>query len=216
MADLMPVNFPIPGEQAIASYDIQDILNGLGYEQFYLCAFTDSSATTYAMIANTIYGDPKIISGTQDTTQTFTFDSSIFNTPRTVKGTLYCDFSLMVDHASGQNAGTGYVVVTLYHYDGSTETSLGTAQTDTVSLGSSGGAREKALKFALTEKTFAVGDRIRVKVQVNSSGGTSGTSVTRVGVDPRNRTYTAVSPGQVSFDTQHTTFNIYVPFKTVI
>lgn len=211
MADVLPINFPLPTESAIASYSYTDVLNGLGYQHFYLGGFEDNGGITYKVIDTAIYGDPLVISGTKDSTDTFTFYSNVFNAPRTIYGTCYYDYSIMNDFAGGQNPGTAYITLTFYHYDGTTSTSLGSCQ-GKASIGNTAPYKnEMANELDLTQKRFNIGDQIKITVALTSSGGSAATSIGRVAIDPAGRTtYDGTS---VDFDDIHSTFNIYVPFK---
>jgi hypothetical protein len=52
MADLLPLNFPLPSESSIASYDYIDSIEGLGYITFYAVNHTDFTIAHREAIAS--------------------------------------------------------------------------------------------------------------------------------------------------------------------
>lgn len=178
IANIIP-QLPSP---SISTYDFTDIATGLGTEIFYLSSVNSTGpGVAYILIDTAIQGsaDASVSSGTY-----INFDSSSFNSPRTVKGTAY-----ITGEAAAASSSTATFQIA--HFDGSTETIIGS---ETVTESLSGGGDYFAISFDLTETTFKVGDVLRVKMK---TGGT-----TTVSIDPLEN-----SPNGVQ------SVKLYIPFR---
>jgi hypothetical protein len=82
MAEVMPINFPLPSESAVASYNWSDVASGETYITFY----PFFANPLYCMSATPINSGlgPSISQFGYNTTLTFT--TTAFNAPRTIKG----------------------------------------------------------------------------------------------------------------------------------
>lgn len=185
----LPNNFQTQ-QAAIASYDYSDIANGQGVIEFDLFTSRDETTLSYHT-QETGNNYSETLQSNGDDTQVYNFDSPTFNIPRVLKGTASFVFSWFVIQGGGNpTSGTqGNVSVGVYHYDGTTETSLGEATTITMTIpdgNNERGGRTSVLNFDITEKVFKRGDRIRIKVTTTKvvEGGT----IETIGIchDPRN------------------------------
>lgn len=152
----VPINFAIPGESAVASYSYTDIINGTGIMTFY-GGITHLDGTTF-LVSNQINGYSfKLIA-----TSTITFETTVFNTPRTVRGTAY--FSGYF----ADSGDPGTMTVVLSHIDGVTAavTQIGTGSIVISSLGV-----WAVGIIPLTTKRFKKGDSLRMTLTHNDATG---------------------------------------------
>lgn len=186
MANL-PLQFPQPTEQAIASYDWIDIAEGTGIRIFYGIVSETGSGFDYHLIGNK--DAYSVVTGTIRTTTgetTLDFDLGKFNLPQTVKGTAYFSCGM------GANAATVSVKVQGKKDSGGTVTNF-TSEITSQTFAPGGSDSEMVfLKLAVTETNFQVGDFIRLTVKLVQAA--PGTNVT-VGHSPKNQDYTNITPG---------------------
>ena len=196
---LIPQTFPAPTEAAIASFSFTDIADGSGNVIFLGLAAETSGGVTYHLVQTAIFSQPPATGRSSQGTTTIDFNSSTFNLPRIAKGT--ATFSAAMGVTGGESVK---LLVTVIHFDGSTETVIGAEQTSQTFTG--GESEMVSFRFTLTETLFKKGDLIRLRVklnQVNAAGSSE------VGHDPNNEDATFIKPG-----TKHTTvMQLHMPFK---
>lgn len=171
MADQVPVNFTPRPQPAIASYDFVDIADKTGYIIFN--AGKAGSATS-VLFNQTFFSNPKLNSNgssTGDEALIFTLDFDVvLNAPFIAKGKALAE--IVHYHAKGSGYGGNFkskVRFKIVHYDGSTETVLGTSGFSD-ELNSTGSTsfnlkRVEFLRADLTTKKFKAGDTLRFKVE---------------------------------------------------
>tara|TARA_R110000764_G_scaffold26554_2_gene62940 strand:- start:168 stop:830 length:663 start_codon:yes stop_codon:yes gene_type:complete len=201
----------------IASYNYTDIINGLGFVVFQGFNSIDDTTASYGLTTNTLFSDSILSQSATFTDTSFTeqlnvdLDSSAFTVPRDVKGTAYVNIPITAKSLGEGDAST-YAIVQLFHYDGSTETQMGTdQQTGTVSEPQTAkqSGRVACLKFDIsTLQHFAVGDVLRVTVKLfarvtANSGGCGFYN------DPSNRA--GNDEGTIASPT--TKFDVHIPFR---
>ena len=220
MADAIPVNFPIHGESAIASYPYEDIKSGTGSVLYYLYKEEDSSGVTFAMDSKIVRS--KYRSGGSENgyaensstiaTETFTFYTKAFNAPKNLKGDIYFDghHNLFKDTSS---SGTSIFQMKFYHYDGSTSTQMGSTWVSaTISHPGSGASLWQNIVSVVNVSTnyhFKIGDKIKVELILINAG--TGAQRSQIPLSPMNYDVGDVSPtGNVKLSTQ---FKIWIPYK---
>jgi hypothetical protein len=184
-ANLLPVNFPIQQSSAIASYSYTDVAEGTGVVVYYLAAGHDGTNPVYFLTTNSSLGSMpqfsyKVLSGTIIDQK---FDVT-FNMPKRIKGNIYADISTA--RRAGNN---GYITVevTVYHYDGSTETSLGTATTTTPSNSTANSLPRDCyvcLKIPIVLTKFKKGHILRVKLVATASNDSAASFGNVIGHNP--------------------------------
>ena len=143
---VVPNFFVNTAEQRIASYEFTDIASGVGFTSFF-GAVSTSGSNLYILTPNQIYSDRAMLisGGTTGITlstagfqliQEYNFDSSKFNLPRTMKGTV----SATIPWGSRGQAGatstdTVKHVVKVIRWDGVVETIIGIAESNPVAYG---------------------------------------------------------------------------------
>lgn len=207
MASQLPVNFAIPGEGAIASYSWQEVAAKTGYNTFYLANFNDD---LYGLTTNTILS--KYASVVLNNTVEYDFDF-LFNSQVTLEGNAYLALPIIFYKYAPGAVTTIEIVATIYHYDGSTETSLGSS-TETISslqsIGDSSITQYFTAKIPISQKNFKAGETLRV----NINPGSASSGVAYLGCDPGNRGEAFFNPGSgyVTITTDVLS-KVEVPFK---
>jgi len=208
MADLIPQNFPIAGETSVTSYDFVNSILNLGYVVFYPLITDDSSGAGYSLTTEVLessYNNRKIASTTQNVYVTQQFDIT-FNSPATIAGAVaQIAYTLTNDVANA----TGNAKFDFFHVRSAAETSIGTVTGASTVITNVADAHRLSTKATLTEKHFAVGDILRIKVGVVNSANANGMEIW---VDPAslsvpNEADTSDTPAIP------TNLKIQVPFK---
>lgn len=188
---------PALGSQNVVSYNYSDLASGLGYETFHAgTTVNDGSTTVYNLTPFTYSSDTQY--SDVDTTG-LKFDTSVFNLPKTLKGTAFVEIPMSTD---GRTPATVKEDVTLYRVDtGDTEHEIGTGTSS--SLGANSQA-VKTVSIDCTETLIKKGEKLRFKIASNS-GSTNGAFVAH---DPNS------SSSITHFDTiESTDLKVQVPFR---
>ena len=211
----MPINFPLPSESAVASYNYTDMAEGTGVTMFYLAATNGDNILT----PNQIYSDViEYSTGEHNLTTDFVknmdvdYDLSAFNSPRTVKGTAYINFT---GHQwkSGTAVVTSKFTIKVRKWDGVTETEIGNATTAELSTSTAGQYILTALAIPLTQTHFGIGDVLRVTIEgYDKEAAPDSTNILIVGQDPMNRDGTYIIPS-TDDPVSITQTKIWIPFK---
>jgi hypothetical protein len=191
---------------SIASYDYVDIAAGAGYVIFDGFAATTSTATTYHLSSDAIISDPRSFAMANETSDTtLTFNTSPFNKPQTIKGDIMVTCTTTAKYVA--NNPSLYVVVTAYHYDGTTATSLGTATSPTTTAAGGTTSDTRVLFISSVNQRFKKGEIFRVTVRCVYTEG-DGNSQGEFCHDPANRDglYTTAASNP-------TYFKVAVPFR---
>lgn len=161
--------------KAIATYNYTDVATGIGVVLYYVIG-TRTGASTYAYSLTTdsaAYASQQEVlhTGAAGTSTTYNFDLTPFNTPQVAKGTALFNCCL-----AAQN-NYGYIIAQLFHWDGTTETSI----TSAVQTSNSAAHLRECLELPITQKQFKVGEILRLKVIIHKEGTTG---VYAMGCDP--------------------------------
>jgi len=197
----------------VVSYSYEDIINGLGYVIFY--ALKDDEGNC-RLIPNQIYSGYK---GTEyastNPTATYNkvgeldFDSSTFNINRKCSGKAFVNVpvgisNINVDHKS-------YVAVKIYHYDGSTETLIGSGDASGHPLEVTSPDYDEEVQCIacdLTETTFKKGDILRLTVELYSYRG-AGSGKVSFGHDPKDSIFEWTGSGEMNYPQ----LSLHMPFE---
>lgn len=201
-----------------ALYEWQDLASGLGYIDFYLGVTYSEGTNYYYLVTQPLrshfieflqhVGD----SGGPSTSgsSSVNFDTSVFNTPREIEGTVFVSFSTYFH--LGYAGNSAYLTVGLYKYDiNGTETLLGSARTATEESSGSEVANQ-TLSFDVSKTHLEIGTKLRLKVTMSAAGedGHYDECYFLYGVDPLNRDGTQLTP---SSDGTTTQFKVSIPFR---
>lgn len=199
MADVLPVNFPVPSESSITSYDYVDIIDGLGYSLFYgFYSFDGAMAGKFKLSGNATASDTL---GTLYPvgTNNYAFDSSIFNAPRTIQGTMILRYTVQ-----GTNAGSNLdLTPSLSKVSGGAETVIVTATSPYQTTGTT--TKNCNINMTIPKTLLKKGDFLRLNMSGTSSGNTS-----YIMHDPINRSSTTPSINSGDYPTK---LEVLIPFK---
>lgn len=206
MADTLPVNFPVPQEPALVNYDFQDYISSTGWVQMY--GFKDE-ADAYKLLTFPV-GSKSITTSFNGAGGSGLQGESNFNyeflIPQLVKGELYVTVSYFVVAGATQTA-TGYIKCRIIHYDGVTETEIGTQQTaDTINETADTTVTSNRTTFTFdVNRFFKASETLRVEIEywLDSSTNTS----IGIGHDGENRDL-----GDSNAIPNRSDFIVYVPF----
>lgn len=197
-------------QQVLASYSYTDIRSGTGFQTYYAAVTIDSTGQDEILTARTIYSDEKKTTFTIPIDgagavfakqKDYNFDLSTFNLPLDIKGTADINVSWTLETGGG---GEGYFIFKFRKWDGTTETEIGSVQTETITIGD---AIEKTslVSVVLPLTNFQSGETLRLTAEIwtRNLHNTITTDFTFCH-DPKDRTVS-------SFDTSQLIVN--VPFK---
>jgi len=208
----VPIVYRDVRERTLASYNYVDIASGTGIVDFQAIATENDEGIAYRLTTHPYTSEPSHIAwDTPMGTTNFTIDSSPFNLPRTMKGTLTVAFLQAVWTRLHDGART-YNTIEFFHYDGTTETSLAASQTGP----ETGGANDQevyydnvVMDFDIPLTNFKKGDILRMKIAQWGSDNDAGYAV---GLDPLSRDISWF--GKTVEAANHPTwFKVAVPFR---
>lgn len=156
--------------EILTNYDFTDVVANVGYITFYgISDEADSKKLVRQAIESTdVKSDIQGTTGNVESNFDYTFNIS-----QLVKGDLYVTITILAND-NGTGTCENDTTVEIFHYDGSTETSIGTQQS-IAQLSATGGAQEEA-RHTLTfdvNKRFNKGDILRVEVITTVTGNNS-------------------------------------------
>ena len=159
--------------KAIASYSSQELLSNQGYLTFYGYITENSAGTkgfhfTENILVSQIPAVAHNAVGASPTNVDYDITSEAFKVPRIVEGNVIINFGIGALTNAG-SPSSGSFVIKLYHYDGTTETQLGSTFTSrSFPTGTTLVSNEDIClsKFEVPETLFKVGDMFRVNVQI--------------------------------------------------
>ena len=146
--------YPEPPPSAIASFDNEDIVSGLGYVDFYIIESQTDSGLDYHLITRRDFSNTEKITKSTSTSD-LDYDSSPFNSKRTINGVAL--ISLAVVSTSG-NSPT--YTVELYRVRSGAETQIGSTLVFQVSLTV---AKMFYMPMTITNEKFKKGDIVEYK-----------------------------------------------------
>jgi len=213
----VPTVFRNTRPRSLTNYSWIDIANATGIQTYYgVNTFDGSGILSPTAIDSYSWRTSGTPAASESKKEDKDYDL-LFNVPQTVKGTLTVTHTYAVTNNNGVNTVHGYTKVRVYHYDGSTETEIGT-QVTTTTLSSGGVGQVEAarsvIKFASLNQHFKKGETLRVNIEM-WSWLTSGSSSYQLYTDGSNRgTGPAVTvPTAISGDTANTNIIVQVPYK---
>lgn len=216
--------------ESITSYTFGQTATGTGIVSYFCFASQGSSSVTYQMSEGSVYGQPKVTSGTGTTstpfvlTNTYNFDNAVFKQGIIVRGVGY----IQLTHGTQGFVGGGadsYLVISIVKVNSSgSETTLGSATTATVTSGAANAFRTSQIKIDLTTTNFTVGDKLRTKVEMYV-GNVAGASSAGIFAHDANNGDIAVTTStnppaaftiNITASTNPTKFLALIPYAAVV
>lgn len=175
----VPQTYVKPAPSGIPTYDFSDVVTKTGHVTFYGVADT---AGDYYLTPVTIESDEEYwetsssaSGGGEIKHNEVDFDVE-FKTIQHVNGKLFVAVSYEADGGNGVDSVTHYLKVRIYHYDGSTETEIGTQQTTTtISRSSQANVtyQRELVVFDISRTTFRIGEILRLNIESWGNIGTN-------------------------------------------
>lgn len=169
----MPQFFSNEREKILANYNWIDIATGTGVIVYYGYNTINDTTYTYNLSEKIVFShstNSEIGSiPTQDLNMLnrgeLDFDLSTFNMPQTIKGTAFLNLGFGV--SNNDNAGSSvYMIAKIKKWDGTTETTLATSQTQTITTASGATGQARAsMQLSLTETHFKKGETLRLTIE---------------------------------------------------
>lgn len=218
MADTLPINFPTPTENALISFSFTDSVTRTGYVSFYgIYAQGAEKSLIPSPIESALWRTSQAGTGATNATPTLKFEQNYdvtFNVPAIIGGKLFTSHTYGA--TTGGSAGTfsSYTKVRILHVTvGGTETLIGTQQTtDTLAVTNATGEHSlrRTCEFAITRRTFKVGEKLRVEIEYWCSDLSSSSYVGYLYHDGASRG----DPGNeiAALGTNETDIRVIVPF----
>ena len=155
--------------EVLANYSFVDILSDVGYVTVF-GIMDEADTRSFSRLAIDSKEERRLFTSTGGLEGEDNFDFT-FNLPVTIKGDLYLTLTYFARAIATQSADC-FLKIRVMHFDGSTETVIGTQQTtDTITqtVDSTFLWQRTTLLFDLTRKFFARGDKLRVEIEVHST-----------------------------------------------
>lgn len=186
------------------NFDFNDIADGTGYEQYFLCREEDSTGKGEFLINSSIvYSSEIVISIGEDANLDLDFDLTAFKFSRTMEGDVFVQlWWSAIQSVAGPTWGTLNITAKLRKFDGTTETEIGSVIAPGWTLSSTALKKDVwTMKIPVTKTKFAQGDILRLTLEITTNA-PNGVGAWTVGIDPANR---ASSP-------DNTFSNVLIPF----
>jgi len=193
--------FP-PRWEMFVNYDYYDISEGVGYRLYYA---TISNGSETILTPNIVYSDcihypinntaGRIDIGSGGS---YRFDEDFdvtFNMQKVIKGRLFASvpIGLYKENTNGVENVLMYATIEIFHYDGTTETSLGSASSRSFrkkefSPGTAVSSRAMVM-IDVAKTNFKKGETLRINVKgfYQAAGGTAKSCHVGMGTDPAGR-----------------------------
>ena len=177
----------------LVNFDSAEVANGLSYEDYYLIESEDSGGKDYHLTPNRDFGNNDGILTKAGGSLDYDYDLSPFVIPRTINGLVRISIPIYV------NDGSSIIVaVSIYKWDGSSETQLGSTASETKAISN---AKMVYMMIDIDNELIPAGETLRARVVFTHAAG----STARMGIDPAGRTDASLSIT--------TTSKISVPYK---
>ena len=201
-----PQPFPALPNDAVATYDWQDIASGQGYINLYPAETEDTKLLTKTTEIYPTYG--KLYSDATNTAFDEDFDIT-FTVPLTVEGLVLITLPVYFAKGNTTDAITPTSTLTLYirHWDGTTETTLASdSVVASMELGGAAygkGAKVYSFSLDVSKTHFAAGSTLRYTITGTSTGNAA--KFLWVYRDTANRTVAVtLPPGTTEMETSKT------------
>jgi len=224
----IPVRFRKSGEGSIASYNYYDLQEGSGVTVFYGGTHKETTTEAFYLSTNADYANS--VTTYADTTsgsavKVLDHDYDLaFNMPKRIKGKLRAIFSIGNTTSVSGKAHETYAIVKVRKWDGTTETEIANAQSEThVRSAAQYIADSRTINVEVNISTlqkFNKGETLRITIEIwaKSSDGADGNR-SGYGHDPRDRNDPGVegSTGtKIIEDTDTTVLTFHVPFVIML
>ena len=191
----IPEYYSAGSDPVIQSFSYTDIAEGTGIVQFNLCNTQELTTVTPFLTTSTMRGNEIVLNQTWTAlyaaaTKVVDLDFDVhFNISQKIKGTAYLEFIWGL-YISNTYNGTAYTVAKLRKYDGSTETEIASATSETISIAGGGQEVQKStMKIPVTTQVnINRGEILRLTIeQWVTKNNALGSGDVFIGTDPTNQ-----------------------------
>lgn len=157
--------------------EFSDAIAGRSMQLYHAVAATDSAGVDYVLTRDSGTSRPTLTAA-QPTfgVNGHDFDITI-NKPTIFAGIATIDITFGQTGGGAGAAKDFNVYFKIYHYDGTTETEIGTVDTETQSLTTDGSIRTK-MNCTITRKLFKIGDILRLNMKGTTDSGVGTRKIT--------------------------------------
>jgi hypothetical protein len=214
MTALVPVGFPAPTENVIASYSYTDVANGTGISIFYGADTFQAAAIDYHLVPTVVYSqteNPALAAVDQSSftkEQDNDYDLSAFNLPRTIKGEALVSITQYLT-ANATGTTKSYIYAKIRKWDGTTETEIASASGAILTVvGAGWDYATDLIRISVPSTDFKKDETLRLTIEQYAKYATAEGMCT-YGHDPKNRkTSQEISGADVSILEFHCPFRI--------
>lgn len=215
MAENLPVNFAIPGEQILANYSFTQLISGLGFLSLNCATYRDTDSIEYFLDDNIDVSDAgeyyvgSVVGNNANVTvATKSFTTSTFNNPRTIQGKAWLKLPV-----AGNNVTYWFEVSLLKVLVDNTTTSLASYTTYSKTSGLPGVPEYLVTAFDVAKTGIKVGEKLRITLVFKATGASSGAN-TAWAYDASNSARSiTVGVNTYSFPAGNTNTNLNIPFR---
>ena len=205
------------GEQTLGNYNWIDLAEGSGYVTFYPVSTIEETTENFTMLRTKRYGHTFEQTGIK-TVGTITkevdidFDIKI-NKPSIINGNVVVNMPFRFGHENNNGTGDGYWIIKVRKYSGSTETDLGSTQSNAFNTVGGAGAYVweydvGAYMVDIDNASLKRGDILRITVEGWISSTNYGSTQIGFTYSPNDETTTWWTT-----ENPTTTMTVDVPFK---
>lgn len=193
---------------AVATFSYTEIAEGTGIQIFYGAHTKQTTNNTYVLSGTVIASNDIQTIGATDVD----FDTSPFNSSRTIKGTAYISVPVYVTCSAGDSTSV-YIIAKLRHVTAAAaESEIASAQSETLLITPVATKPKKFLvKITVPQTHFTKGETLRLTIELTKTQAGGGSGVIGLGHDPKERTSTEF-PGTGEFAVT-TSLEAHIPFK---
>lgn len=225
---VVPIRFPKIPAASLANYNWIDAAEGTGIVVYYGFSTEDNGTTTYGMTTDTPHSNTVLTFGettgaAAEKVLDLDFDLE-YNLPKTIKGKFYASVPFVQGNTDLNYHADSWIVVKVRKWDGASETEIASNTKSTVKSTASAEVRSFIVFIEIdiaTATTFAVGDSLRVTVELwlerlaanNGRGALFHDPADRTHDSAQDNGYSAGVDSALDEDAGVTQLKFYVPYK---
>jgi len=208
----VPISFPIPGENAIASYSSTEIATSTGLVKFYAGdSISDNSGAAYFLTNNDSYYSASGAIRAVQAISTYSFPVE-FRRPFLVKGIMHLNIPSLLYTTSVETVASVIIAnINKIDLDNATTILYSGAVTHSFVFNPAGtDYKMLGLSYNLAQTSFKIGEKIELKMYNSKTTG-GGNAQAWIGCDPANRTN--IAPGLTSAWTNGARLTLGLPTR---